>query len=89
MLFEWDPNKAAAVYESRAISFEDIAGLFDKERLIIESHKQGEQRWRVIGEIEDVCVTGVFTRRGDAIRIITARRSWPNEERKYRTLLAR
>jgi uncharacterized protein len=89
MSFEWDQAKAMLVYRERAIAFEDIAELFSKLHVIVASDKHGEQRWRIVGELDDVCVTGVFTRRGDVIRIITARRSWPNEEREYRSLLAR
>jgi uncharacterized protein len=86
MQFEWDPNKAARVLADRDLSFADVARLFDSSHIIIASHKMGEPRWRIVGEIADVCITGVFTRRDQNIRIITARRSWPNEEREYRSI---
>ncbi len=89
MLFEWDQQKAARVMTDRAIAFADIAGLFDSAHVIVPSNKGGETRWRVIGEIDEVCVTGIYTVRGDVIRIITARRAWPKEEREYRALHAR
>jgi uncharacterized protein len=86
MQFEWDPRKADSVFAARNISFVDVARLFSISHIVIASDKMGETRWRIIGEVEAICITGVFTRRGENIRIITARRSWPNEERKYRSL---
>jgi uncharacterized protein len=86
MKFEWDRTKAELVFRERALAFSDIAELFDKPHVIIPSNKVGEERWRIVGQIEDVCVTGVFTRRGESIRIITARRSWRSEEREFRAL---
>lgn len=88
MRFEWDPAKAKAVQDSRGISFFDIARLFDSAHVVIPSDKMGEARWRIVGRIDGVCVTGVFTRRGDVFRIITARRFWKNEEREYGSLHA-
>ncbi len=89
MQFEWDPAKAERVMSERAIAFADVAGLFDFAHVIVPSNKGEETRWRVIGEIDEVCVTGIYTVRGDVIRIITARRAWPKEEREYRALHAR
>lgn len=89
MQFEWDNQKAERIWRERAIAFEDIAKLFEAPHVVLSSDKRGELRWRIIGEIGGVCVTGVYTHRDAAIRIITARRSWPNEEREYRSLHAR
>jgi uncharacterized protein len=86
MEFEWDPTKAATVERERGLIFDNIAELFEKPHVIIDSSKMGEERWRIVGQIDDICVTGVFTRRGDSFRIITARRSWRSEEREYRAL---
>jgi uncharacterized protein len=89
MEFEWDQTKAEMVWRERGLRFDNIAELFENPHVIIASDKMGEERWRIVGEVDDVCVTGVFTRRDDRIRIITARRSWRNEEREYRALHAR
>jgi uncharacterized DUF497 family protein len=88
MQFQWDAAKADLVYRSRRIAFEDIAELFEKPHVVIASSKMEEERWRIVGDICGACVTGVFTRRGYNIRIITARRAWRAEEREYRSLYA-
>jgi hypothetical protein len=88
MQFKWDATKADLVHRDRKIAFEDIAELFERPHVVIASSKMGEERWRIVGEVRGACVTGVFTRRGDNIRIITARRAWRGEEREYRSLYA-
>jgi uncharacterized protein len=89
MQFEWDAGKASLVMAERAIAFSDIARLFSAHHVILRSDRQEEERWRIVGEIDEVCITGVYTVRRGVIRIITARRSWTKEEREYRALLAR
>jgi uncharacterized protein len=83
MQFEWDEAKAQKVWESRKIDFDDVALLFDASHVKIRTDHSKEERWLLIGEIDGKCVTGVYTHRGNAIRIITARRARKNEERAY------
>jgi uncharacterized DUF497 family protein len=43
----------------------------------------GEQRWMMVGRIEDKLWSAIFTVRDEGIRIISVRRSRPNEVAQY------
>jgi uncharacterized DUF497 family protein len=45
-----------------------------------------EERRITVGLIEDVFHTAIWTKRGDAIRIISVRRSRDAEKRQYRAI---
>ena len=61
----------------------------DDKRLIIPSIREvdGEERFKVVGFVEDRLFTGVFVWRADLPRFISVRRSNGNEEREYRAAL--
>jgi uncharacterized DUF497 family protein len=82
--FEWDEKKRASNLEKHGIDFEDATEVFYGVNLLRRSHRNNEERWIAIGETERRIVAVVFTRRGDALRIISARRAGKNEERQYR-----
>ncbi|MGP1577651.1 MAG: BrnT family toxin [Treponema sp.] len=88
MTFEWDENKNRINREIHdGISFEYAARVFlDSKRIemIDETHANGsEERYNVIGCVERVLFV-VYTERGDNnIRIISARRATPKEEKLY------
>lgn len=42
----------------------------------------GEERWQVIGMVDDILFV-IYTEREDRIRLISARRANKNERRKY------
>ena len=80
MTFEWDENKDG-------ISFEYAARVFlDSKRIemLDENHSdESEERYNVIGCVERILFV-VYTERGsDKIRIISARRATPKEEKLY------
>jgi uncharacterized protein len=50
------------------------------------SPRAGEQRWVSIGELDGELIAVVWTRRGEAIRIITMRKALSEEKRRYRAL---
>ena len=83
MQFEWDAQKAHRIFEERGIDFRDMVLIFTADRVEIRSDQQGEERWLAIGELKGKCFAVVYTTRADTIRIITARRARPNEERAY------
>jgi len=58
----------------------------DIDHLIIPSFRErdGEERYKVIGMVEDRLFTGVFVWRGEQPRFISVRRSNRGEERAYR-----
>jgi uncharacterized DUF497 family protein len=82
--FEWDEKKRTSNLEKHGIDFEDATEVFYGVNLLRRSHRNNEERWIVIGETESGVITVVFARRGDALRIISARRARKNEEREYR-----
>jgi uncharacterized protein len=83
MNFEWDAQKAQRVLETRNIDFRDLISVFSAFRTERPSSKDGELRWVTVGMVNGELLAVVYTRRGDVIRIITARRARKNEERAY------
>jgi len=85
---EWDEWKAAANETKHGVSFLLAARVF-KDRNHVEKpnpkHSLTEARFFVIGEVEGVILTLVCTRRGKAIRIISARPASQKERREYRS----
>ncbi|MFC1239374.1 BrnT family toxin [Treponema vincentii] len=88
MTFEWDENKDRLNQKNHdGISFEYAARVFlDSKRIemLDENHSdESEERYNVIGCVERILFV-VYTERGsDNIRIISARRATPKEEKLY------
>jgi uncharacterized protein len=82
--FEWSEEKAASNRRKHGIDFDDAIEIFYGPNLLRRSDRNEEERWLAIGETEGRVITVVFTWRGDALRIISARRARRNEERAYR-----
>ena len=88
MTFEWDENKDRLNQKNHdGISFEYAARVFlDSKRIemLDEIHSdESEERYNVIGCVERILFV-VYTERGsDNIRIISARRATPKEEKLY------
>lgn len=88
MTFEWDENKNSINKKIHdGISFEYAARVFlDSKRIesLDENHStKSEERYNVIGCVERILFV-VYTERDDAnIRIISARRATPKEEKLY------
>ena len=84
-IFEWDSEKSAFNFRKHGIRFEDATLVFSDENSIIyhdDLHSQDEDRWKIIGLVENVLLV-VFTERGEALRIISARAATPRERREY------
>ena len=87
MRITWDPDKAAANLEKHGVDFHDAATVFPDPLSITfpsEDHSESEARFLTIGE----AVTGellvvAHTEEGETIRIISARRTTPQEKRFY------
>ena len=77
--FEWDEAKGQANLEEHGIDFEDAAAIFSRPYLRIRSDRNNEARFVAIGCIEDIEIAVVYTVRGGACRIISARRARTNE----------
>ena len=91
MRFEFDPAKSAKNERERGLSFAAAARLFDSPRLEWEDRRKdyGEIRFSTLGEIEGRAFCASFTRRGEAIRIISFRKANARETRRYREYLAK
>ena len=84
-LVTWDRKKAALNLQKHGVSFEDAALVFADDNLIVycdEKHSQTETRWKAIGMVNDVLLV-VYTERGEALRLITARAATPKERSEY------
>ncbi|MBR4151432.1 MAG: BrnT family toxin [Selenomonadaceae bacterium] len=82
---EWDDKKAAINKQKHGISFGTAAMVFADENRVERydgKHSQDEDRWQVIGMVNDVLFV-VYTERTDAARIIMAREASPKERREY------
>jgi hypothetical protein len=82
MRVSWDERKREAVLAKHGIDFADILPMFAGRLLVIPSHRE-EPRWLAIGIVEGLEYAVVFTRRGDGLRLISARRAKRNERRLY------
>ena len=84
MEFEWIEKKSRANKSKHGIDFNTAMELWnDQDRIEIQTSFQAENRNALIGKIEDKLWTAIFTRRADAIRIISVRRSRKKETKLY------
>ncbi len=88
MLFEWDDEKEKANIEKHGIDFSTAALVFgDANRIekYDEKHSDEEDRYITIGQINGVAIVVmvVYTNRGSAIRIISARLATKREKEAY------
>ena len=87
MHFEWDPEKARANLAKHGVSFEEAMRAFlDPLSVTIldPDHTEGEDRFVLIGQSPTGrLLVVVHTDRGDAVRLISARRATRRERRTY------
>ena len=87
MEFEWSDAKRQIVVASRGLDFVDAEAFFDGRPLLTAPSPRGEEdRWVSVGELNGVLIAVVWTRRGQAIRIITMRRARDGEKKRYQAL---
>ncbi len=80
MNFDFDPGKSSANKEKHNIDFIEAQKLWDDpDRIEIPARNVDEERFLVIGKIDDIHWSGVVTFRGDKTRIISVRRSRKEE----------
>ena len=83
--FIWDSEKAEINYQKHKIKFEDAALVFFDEFRIDdfdEIHSDFEDRYKIIGKVEDILVV-IYTERGNFTRIISARDAEKYEKEDY------
>jgi uncharacterized DUF497 family protein len=84
MEFEYDETKSRANLAKHGIDFAAVQVLWDDPRFVeVPARTEGEPRSLVLGEINGKMWSAVVTERGGRIRIISARRSRPQEVRIY------
>ena len=85
--FEWDAPKAAANRAKHKVSFEEASTVFgDPLGRVTDDprHSEDEERFVVLGLSEKRRLLVVmFTERGDALHLISARRATRREARNY------
>lgn len=86
MNFEWDEGKSDACFQDRGFDFAYAASAFsDPNRIIRQDNRYsyGEDRYQLIGRIEERLFVLVYTPRQHAIRIISARKANAREVKRY------
>lgn len=87
MNFDYDPNKSRSNAEKHGIDFAQVQALWSDPNLVeIQVRTEDEPRYMVIGRISDKYWSGVITYRGNAIRIISVRRSRQEEVSLYESI---
>lgn len=85
--FEWDPAKATTNLAKHGASFEEAMTAFSDALGRVEDdprHSIGERRFALLGQSEQSRLLAVlFTDRGAAIRLVSARQATRRERRSY------
>ena len=84
MDFEFDLEKSKLNHSKHGIDFWEAQQLWtDPLRLVIPARTTDEPRYLLVGKISERHWSAVFTYRGEAIRIISVRRSRKEEVELY------
>jgi len=87
LIYEWDPKKAKANVRKHGLSFAEAASVFLDPLAVTLSdpdHSDSEEREITIGVTKSAGVIFVsHSRRGDRLRIISARAATRAERRQY------
>jgi uncharacterized DUF497 family protein len=84
MNFEWDKKKSFSNKNKHGIDFDTAIQLWnDNYRIEIQTSYPLENRNILIAKLNERYWTAIFTRRANAIRIISARRSRKREVNLY------
>lgn len=87
MEFEWDPLKDAQTQRRRGFGFADVIRIFNGrvDHYPDTRRDYGEERIRAIGEANGHVYAVVYTVRGNAVRIISARRANRRERQLWQS----
>ncbi len=84
MKFDWDPHKNELNRQKHGIDFSSARMLWeDPERIEIEAPYPLENRFILVGNINNRLWTAIYTIRNETIRIISVRRSRKGEKKLY------
>jgi uncharacterized DUF497 family protein len=82
--FEFDPEKSAANTIKHGIDFVQAQALWDDpKRVEVPARTVGEPRWLVVGRVSGLHSSAVVMYRDRRVRIISVRRSRPEEVSLY------
>ena len=86
MEYEWDPAKAQTNLREHGISFPYATGVFldpHRQEMLDTRKEYGEERWIVLGRVDEWTLVVVYTFRGSNLRLISARKADRNDYRIY------
>lgn len=86
MDFEWDENKSDVCFAERGFDFAYVTRAFvDLNRFIKKDTRwnYGEERYQLLGAIDQRVFFVAYTLRGSTIRIISARKANQREINRY------
>ena len=89
MKFEFDAEKQVINLRKHGIDLRDAAYVFSDMHWLDaadERKDSGEERRLVVGAVENRVWVVVYTRRADAIRLISARKANEREQKRYHAL---
>jgi len=87
--FEWDPRKSRANKAKHGVSFEEARTAFlDESARVVadQEHSEDEDRFVLLGlsiQLRVLVVCHCYRKSEQVIRIISARRADPSEQREY------
>ena len=84
--FEWDDAKAAQNLAKHGVSFEAGRLAFDDAFAVAREdrrHDYGEERFILLGMVQERLLAVSYGVRGEQVRIISARFAEPQERRRY------
>jgi uncharacterized DUF497 family protein len=86
MNFEWDEAKSETCFQERGFDFAYAArAFFDPDRIMQADtrHSYGEERYQLMGKIEQRLFVVVYPPKHGAMRIISARKANQREVKHY------
>lgn len=86
MEFEWDSDKIDACLAARGFDFLYAAHVFaDPKRMVVKDQRwdYGEDRFQLLGKVDQRLLFVAYTVRRSAIRIISARKANQREVKVY------
>ena len=84
MVFVFDPRKNESNIAKHKVSLEEVQAIWDDpDLLVLPARRRREKRRLAIGRAPDAIFSAIYTMRGDAIRLISARRATRKEAQLY------
>ena len=83
MEFEFDPAKRRANWEKHGIDFSEAQRLWELPIVEVRLNYPLEERWLVVGKLDEKYWTTVVTYRESRVRLISVRRSRAEEKKLH------